>query len=76
MGQTLKEILDGALALPPNSRAYVAEILLESLDFEADFPLSDEWRREIERRCREIDASAVDLVPGDEVMEALKARFP
>ena len=76
MGQTLKEILDGALALPPNSRAYVAEILLESLDFEADFPLSDEWRREIERRCREIDAGAVDPVPGDEVMEALKARFP
>ena len=45
-----KKILDEALQLEPTTRAYVAEILLESLDFEEDFAISEEWMQEIRRR--------------------------
>jgi len=33
--------------LPPNTRASLAELLLESLDHEEDFPVPDEWLDEI-----------------------------
>ena len=53
---------------PPNSRAYIAEVLLESLDFEQDFPVSEVWKAEIDKRCREIDQGEVELIPGDEAL--------
>jgi putative addiction module component (TIGR02574 family) len=71
MVQKVKNILDQALALPPNSRAYIAEVLLESLDFEQDFPVSEAWRTEIQERCSEIDHGEVELIPGDEALASL-----
>lgn len=58
-----------ALQLPREARALIAEKLLESLDLDEPFELSDEWRQEIARRCREIDEGAVDLVPADQVLK-------
>ena len=37
MVKDIKDIVDSAMALSVNSRAYLAEMLLESLDFEEDF---------------------------------------
>ncbi|MDN3511718.1 MAG: addiction module protein [Candidatus Jettenia sp.] len=48
------------LKLPANSRAYLVEVLLESLDFEEDFTINNEWKKEIKRRCREIDEDKVN----------------
>lgn len=39
MAYKVKDIIDEVLALPANSRAYVAEVLLESLDFEEGAPV-------------------------------------
>lgn len=64
-----------ALKLTPAARAYIAEILLESLDYEEDFPVSDEWRQEIEKRCREIDANPALLLDGEQVMLELRKRY-
>lgn len=75
MPNTLKKVLDDALSLPEESRAYVAEILLESLDIGNDFPVSDTWKEEIERRCREIEEGEVELVAGDEAIARLRDRF-
>ena len=74
MVQKMKDILGQVLALPRNSRAYLAEVLLESLDCEQDFPLSEEWRAEIEKRCRQIDRGEAELIPGDEALAALLER--
>ena len=74
MAQTVKQLLDDVLSLPDETRAYVAEVLLESLDIGDDFPISDAWRREIDKRCSEIDEGKVTLVPGDEAMARLKKR--
>ena len=75
MTQNLKEILDEALSLPDVSRAYVAEVLLESLELGEDVPVSDAWRREIDKRCKEIDEGKVALIPGDEAITRLKERY-
>ncbi len=75
MAHKVKDIIDEALTLPANSRAYVAEVLLESLDYDEDFPVADAWRAEIEKRCREIDAGEVELVAGEDAMVDLRSRF-
>jgi putative addiction module component (TIGR02574 family) len=58
-----------ALQLPREARALIAEKLLESLDFDEPFELSEEWRQEIARRCREIDQGEVELIPGEQVFK-------
>ncbi len=75
MAEKIKDIVDSVLALPVNSRAYIAEVLLESLDFEEDFQISDEWLKEINKRCREIDEGKVELIPGDEGLAQLQNKY-
>ncbi len=75
MAQKIKDIVDNVLALPANSRAYLAEVLLESLDFEEDFPISDEWINEIGKRCRDIDEGKVELVDGDKGLSQLQNKY-
>jgi putative addiction module component (TIGR02574 family) len=57
------------LDLPREDRAFLAEKLLESLDFDEAFPISPEWKAEIARRCREIDEGTVELIPGEQVFD-------
>ncbi len=75
MAQKIKDIVDNVLALPANSRAYLAEVLLESLDFEEDFPISDEWIKEIGKRCQDIDEGKVELVRGDEGLSQMQSKY-
>lgn len=70
-----KKILDEALKLEPKTRAYVAEILLESLDFEEDFAVSKAWREELRRRCAEIDSGAATLLEGESVIAELRKKY-
>jgi hypothetical protein len=48
MQPELKDIAERVLKLPPTARAYLAEVLLQSLDYEDDFPVSEEWIKEIQ----------------------------
>ena len=45
-----KKLLDDALQLEPTARAFIAETLLDSLDLEQGFPVSQEWLEEIRQR--------------------------
>lgn len=56
-----EKLVAEALAMPVQVRAFVAEKLIESLDAASAPDLSDAWREEVRRRCREIDAGQVDL---------------
>ncbi len=75
MAQKIKDITESVLALPVNSRAYLAEILLESLDFEEDFSIDDEWMREIKKRCQEIDEGKVEMISGEEGINRLQRKY-
>jgi len=75
MSPKVKSVMNNALQLPKDARALIAEKLLESLDFEEPFDLSDKWKMEIERRCQEIDNGSVVLIPGEQVIKEAKARL-
>jgi len=75
MGLPAEKIIAEALELPREVRALVAERLIESLEFEEPLELSDEWREEIRRRCKEIDDGTVELLDGDEVFARLYASI-
>jgi len=50
-----------AMGLPPVLRAFVAEKLIESLDSPDESALSAKWKKEVRRRCAEVDSGAVKL---------------
>ncbi len=75
MSPSTEELISNALQLPPDIRALIAEKLLESLDYEEPFDLSQEWKAEIEQRCKDIDSGAVELIPGDQVLKEATIRL-
>lgn len=74
MKTNAKKILEEAMQLEPGTRAMIAETLLESLDFEEDFEVSQAWREEIQRRCEQIDRGEVELIDSDTVMGELRKK--
>jgi hypothetical protein len=75
MKTSTQKIINDAMPLDPRARALVAETLLESLDIGADFDVSEAWRIEIKRRCAEIDGGALTLIPGDQALAGLRAKY-
>ena len=73
MKTNAKKILEEAMQLEP--RRLLAETLLESLDFEEDFEISQAWREEIQRRCDQIDRGEVELLDSDTVMAELRKKY-
>lgn len=70
-----ENVMKEALELPREARALIAERLLESLDFEEPFELSEFWNQEIARRCREIDDGAVELISAETVLKEAAERL-
>jgi putative addiction module component (TIGR02574 family) len=69
MGPQTENIMKEALQLPREARALIAGKLLESLDLDEPIELTDEWREEIARRCRELDEGAAILIPANQVLK-------
>ena len=69
MSLETEKLATDILNLPREQRAFLAEKLLESLDFDEAFPVSEAWKAEIARRCRELDEGVVHLIPGDDVFD-------
>jgi putative addiction module component (TIGR02574 family) len=72
---TYDEIISAALSLPPGARAMLAGHLLESLDAEDQKTIDALWAEEAERRDKEIEDGIVTPIPGEEVMDRLRARY-
>ncbi len=75
MNSEIKNFAEKALQFSTPAKAYIAEVLLESLDYEEDVPISEEWLDEIRRRCSEIDNGEVDLIPGETVLKNLREKY-
>jgi len=75
MNSEVMSITEKMLHFSTPTRAYLAEILLESLDYEEDFPVSKEWLNEIRRRCEEIDKGKVQLIPGETVLKYIGEKY-
>ena len=75
MDTNAENTIVAALDLPVYVRALLAEKLLESLDSEPQTELSDEWREEVRKRCREIDEGTVGLREVQDVFDRAYASL-
>ena len=67
MPTPLEQITRQAIALSPEDRARLADLLLASLPDEADEPLGDEWDQEIQRRLEAVESGTARLVSAADV---------
>ena len=75
MRTTAEKVVTEAMGLPPALRAFVAEKLIESLDAPDSPPLSAKWKKEVRRRCAELDRGAVKLRGADAVFARARASL-
>jgi putative addiction module component (TIGR02574 family) len=68
---TTEALASAALALPPESRAALAELLLSSLESPIDVKYREEWEQEIEDRLDAYDRGEMKAYSRDEVMRIL-----
>ena len=73
--RSYEELMNAALALPPEQRELLAEHLMESLDAEDQERIDALWAEEAERRYKEIEDGVVKTIPGEEVMNRLRSRY-
>ncbi len=71
----IETVAQQALSFNANSRAYLAKVLLESLDYEEDVVISEQWRQEINKRCQEIKDNPDGLIDGESFMSELKRQY-
>ncbi|MCC6875535.1 MAG: addiction module protein [Sandaracinaceae bacterium] len=78
MGDRARKLLDEVLDLPAEDRAVLSAELAESLEHPPEPAKAVEaaWRVEIARRIHEMETGEVELLDGEAVLEALRARYP
>lgn len=67
MSPLLVELEQQACALPPDERAHLAEVLLESLRESPLAAIEEEWGREIERRVGAFGRGEMQAITAEEV---------
>jgi len=68
---TVESLTAAALALPPETRLTLAEVLLESVTPEAGPGLSEEWIAEIEDRIAAYQRGELETYSREEVMRSV-----
>ena len=67
------EIFDRALSLPAESRATLAEKLIDSLADAGTVTVDEAWIDEAKRRLRDYDQGSNSAIPAEEVFRSLKS---
>ena len=67
MSETLKDIEARVRSLPPEERAALAEILLESLREQPDAEIEQAWEQEVERRVAAYDRGELEVLSAESV---------
>ena len=65
---TLEELAEIALELPAESRARLADLLLESLDAAEPTVIGRAWAAEARRRADELDSGTAESTPAEETL--------
>lgn len=73
MGIQLETLEAEALKLTSGERAAFAQLLLASLDEDAE--IEDAWATEVERRIAEVESGAVQVVPIAEALAQVRATL-
>jgi putative addiction module component (TIGR02574 family) len=68
MDETTERLFQAALALPPETRAVLAERLLDSLAAKDQAAIDAAWGEEAKLRLQAFEKGKIKAIPGDEVM--------
>jgi putative addiction module component (TIGR02574 family) len=69
-----KKLIDEALSLPVEERAFMADSLLKSLNT-PDSAIDKNWIKIAKHRLAEIRSGKVKTIPGDEVFAKIQQRL-
>lgn len=72
MPTTLEELAERAMSLPAESRARLADLLVESLQTGDLGSIDRMWAAEARRRRDEVRAGRVQTIPGDEGLRRVR----
>jgi putative addiction module component (TIGR02574 family) len=72
MATTVEELAEMAMSLPPDARARLIDLLVESLDSEEPGPFDQLWLAEAKRRRDEVRSGQVQTIPGDEALRRIR----
>lgn len=73
MGNQLEMLEAQALRLTSGERAAFAQVLLASLDEDAE--IEDAWASEVERRIADVESGAVQVIPIAEAFAQVRAAL-
>jgi putative addiction module component (TIGR02574 family) len=80
MSETAEQLMPTLAALPEQDRAALAKFLLESLDPPGEDIGPAEWEAawaaEADRRLAEMESGKVPPIPVEEMMRALREKYP
>ncbi|HHE33013.1 MAG TPA: addiction module protein [Chlorobaculum parvum] len=69
-----KQLIDEAVSLPVEERAFVVDSLLHSLN-QPESEIDKKWAAEAKRRLAELRSGKVQAIPGDEVFAKVWKKF-
>ncbi len=72
MATTWEQLAAEAMSLPSESRARLADRLVESLDVDELGPIDQLWAAEAKRRRDEVRAGGVQTVNGEEALRKVR----
>lgn len=72
MNTTVEQLAEQAMNLPAESRAKLADLLVESLDFDELGRIEHMWAAEAKRRRDEVRSGKVKPIPGPEGLRKVR----
>jgi hypothetical protein len=72
LAKTLEQVAEQAMALPSESRARLADLLVESLDGDELGRIEQLWLVEAKRRRDEVRSGTINTVPGEEALRKVR----
>ena len=72
MSTKVEQLAEHAMNLPGESRARLADLLVESLDADTLTEIDQLWLSEAKRRRDEVRAGKVQTIPGDQALQRVR----
>lgn len=72
MATTVEKLAEQAMTLPTESRARLADLLVESLDAQELGHIDRLWVEEAKRRRDDVRSGRVEAIPGDEALQKVR----
>jgi len=66
--RSIAQLTEEILSLPSESRALLADKLVESLEFDADSAIQAVWVTEAKHRRDEVRNGSIQLIPGEDAL--------